>query len=72
METRPVQIVTTSGGRTHPEAIDVNAMFDRVLRSWAMDLLRLRKHGLDRPALRMPESVFESDGPGEDTYRAAA
>jgi hypothetical protein len=50
-------------------------MFDRVLRGWAMDVLSLRRHGLDRPGYRTardaaPAAPVETElaharGPGD-------
>ncbi|HNB60626.1 MAG TPA: hypothetical protein PK308_09940 [Phycisphaerales bacterium] len=34
------------------QAMDARRMFNRVLASWAMDVLALKKRNLDRPSLR--------------------
>jgi hypothetical protein len=36
-----------------PEILDPREMFNRVLASWAVDVLNLRKRGWDRPTLRL-------------------
>jgi hypothetical protein len=42
---------TAGPGPTDPRS-EARAMFGRVLRSWAADLLDLRRRGLDRPSYR--------------------
>lgn len=44
-----------------------HAMFNRVLAPWAMDLLALRKRGLDRPGSRPGRGLFAADPPRRDT-----
>jgi hypothetical protein len=55
-------------------------MFNRVLQSWAMDILSLQRRGLDRPSLRGEDEAWEiedgscaggSVGDGSDVRRAA-
>lgn len=45
-------------------AMDVRRMFNKVLQSWATDVLALKKRGLDRPSVR--------EGLGEDEPPVAA
>jgi hypothetical protein len=47
--------VLISPATTFAEApvMNARAMFQRVLSSWAVDVLALRKKGLDRPSLRL-------------------
>lgn len=37
---------------------EARAMFQRVLTGWAMDVLALRREGLDTPTVRAPQDNF--------------
>jgi hypothetical protein len=50
-----------------PSVADAKAMFDRVLATWASDLLHLRRQGLTAPGWRV--RVDQDD---EATWRRAA
>lgn len=51
-----VQFVNTSRdqdeGDQGESSMDVRRMFNRVLQTWAMDVLSLKRRGLERPSLR--------------------
>lgn len=49
--------------------MDVRRMFNKVLQSWAMDVLALKRKGLDRPSVREPTPL--ELGPGGATRKAA-
>lgn len=47
-------------------AIEARLMFQRMLTGWAMDVLTLRKQGLDAPSLRAPQDNFRMQQPIRD------
>lgn len=60
-----MQLVRTDEGDRSAEtrAVDMNRMFNNMLRAWAMDVLSLRQRGLDRPSLRSGRGRAESARP---------
>ncbi len=52
--------------RTEPEPAIASEMFRRVLAPWAMDIMRLRRMGLDRPTARRARRLLAI--PGEDGF----
>ena len=47
------QHTSTTNGPTNADAVrEARAIYHRVLAGWAMDVLELRRGGLDKPSLR--------------------
>lgn len=67
-------MVQTDGLRTVDPCAEARVMFERVLAAWAMDVLSLRRRGLDRPGHRPAASLRLAAPPatGRDALARAA